>query len=188
MHTNGLQGISRWWLGVRWVVWGGAAVLLLLPLLAMQFTGEVNWTWSDFVVMGTLLSLVCGAFELAIRTARSDTYVIAFGIGVATAFLTTWSNLAVGIIGNENNPANLMFFGVVAIAFFGSIIAGFTSRRMAYAMEAAALAQLAACVAALVLDGTYVFVITAVFAGMWLASAQLFRKAARQEAGSRAAS
>ena len=40
---------------VRWLVWGGAAALLLLPLVAMQFTEEVQWTWHDFVIMGVML-------------------------------------------------------------------------------------------------------------------------------------
>ena len=33
-------------------------------------------------------------------------YVLAFGIAVATAFLTTWIDLAVGFTGGEDNPAN----------------------------------------------------------------------------------
>ncbi|MDB5696794.1 MAG: hypothetical protein JWN21_2337, partial [Sphingomonas bacterium] len=40
------------------IVWGGVATLLLIPAIAMQFTAEVNWTASDFVVMGVLLASV----------------------------------------------------------------------------------------------------------------------------------
>ena len=42
------------WRGMCWVGWGGAAVLLSLPLIARRFTGEVNWTGSDFLVMGAV--------------------------------------------------------------------------------------------------------------------------------------
>jgi hypothetical protein len=41
-------------------------VLLLIPLIAMQFTNEVNWTLFDFVVAGFILGtgFIC---ELVIR-------------------------------------------------------------------------------------------------------------------------
>ena len=52
------------WRLFRWVMWGGAALLLALPLVAMQFTSEVNWTASDFVVMGAMLGIAAGTVEL----------------------------------------------------------------------------------------------------------------------------
>lgn len=172
------------WRGLRWVVLGGAAVLLSLPAVAMWFGVEgVVWTAADFVVMGVMLGLVCVAFEVAVRVARSHAYVVAAGLAVAVGFLTTWSNLAVGIIGNEDNPVNLVFFGVSAVALVGAAFARLRPSGMARAMVAAAVAQAAACVAALVLDGARVFVITGVFLAMWLLSALLFRKAGREEGG-----
>ena len=47
--------------GSRWtmLIWGGAALLLSVPFLD-GFTSEVNWSASDFVVMGTLLAVTCG--------------------------------------------------------------------------------------------------------------------------------
>ena len=75
------------------------AVLLLIPLIAMQFTDEVNWTLSDFVVMGILLlgtGLMC---ELLLRKVKKIGYrVVLVGI-VLTAFLLIWLELAVGIFG-----------------------------------------------------------------------------------------
>jgi predicted Na+-dependent transporter len=55
--------------GTRWriVIWGTAAFLLLLPLIAMQFTNEVNWDETDFVVFGAMLFGACGVYELAAR-------------------------------------------------------------------------------------------------------------------------
>jgi hypothetical protein len=181
MAAHGTMSGDRFWRTMRWVVWGGAAALLSLPLIAMQFTSEVNWTVSDFVVMGIMLTLVGVAFELSVRAARSNAYVVGAGIAVAAAFLMTWANLAVGIIGNEDNPMNLIFFGVLAIGLTGALFSRLQPLRMAYAMEATALAQAIACVFAWVFDGTHVFVITGVFLAMWLASAQLFRAAARQQ-------
>jgi hypothetical protein len=173
---------TRFWRGARWLVWGGAACLLLLPLVAMQFAGSgVDWTGLDFVFAAVMLGLVCIAFEVALRVARSNAYIVAVGFAVAAGFTMTWSNLAVGIIGNEDNPANLMFFGVLAVALAGVLWSRLRPLGMARAMEATALAQAVVCVAALVLDSAYVFVITGIFMAMWLLSAQLFRRAARAQ-------
>jgi len=183
MAANMTVSNSPLWRGVRWLVWGGAALLLLLPLVAMQFTSEVNWTLSDFVVMGVLLAMVGGAFELAVRVARSNTYVVAFGIAVATAFLTIWINLAVGIIGGEDNRANLMFVGVLAIALIGAVLARLEPLRMARAAEVTAAVQVLVGVAALFIapDQPEGVILSGILAAAWYASACLFRIAARDQ-------
>lgn len=174
---------SPLWRGVRWLVWGGLAFLLLLPLVAMRFTTEVNWGPEDFLVMGTLLALVGGAFELTVRVARSNTYVVAAAIAVGTAFLTIWINLAVGIIGDEDNRANIMFVGVLAIAFVGAVLARLEPLRMARAAEVTAAFQAMVGVAALFLapgqpEGV---ILSGILAAAWFASGQLFRAAARDQ-------
>ncbi len=183
MAANMTVSNSPLWRGVRWLVWGGAAGLLLLPLVAMQFTAEVHWTLSDFVVMGALLALVGGAYELAVRVARSNTYVVAFGIAVATAFFTIWINLAVGIIGGEDNPANALFFAVLAVGLIGALLARLAPARMARAMAVTAVAQALVGVVAFVTTTGHPegYVLSGFFAAMWLTSAQLFRVAARDE-------
>lgn len=170
------------WRTLRWVVWGGAALLLLAPLIAMRFTREVDWSPVDFLVMGTLLALVGGAYELAVRVARTHVYVIAFGVAAGTAFLTIWANLAVGIVGEPAEPINRLYFGVVAVAVIGAALARLRPAGMARAMLAAALAQAAGSVVGLFADGVTVFVLTAVFAVLWLVSAALFHRAAKQTA------
>ncbi|HSN48820.1 MAG TPA: hypothetical protein VLR29_08675 [Flavobacterium sp.] len=72
------------------------ALLLLLPLIAMQFTKEVNWTLFDFVVAGVLLfgtGILC---ELAIRKIKNTKYRIAAVAIILAALLLLWSELAVG--------------------------------------------------------------------------------------------
>lgn len=169
--------------GVRWriLLWGGAALLLLLPLIAMQFTTEVAWTRSDFVIMGVMLATVCGGIELAVRMSRHHAARAGAGVALVTAFLLTWVNLAVGIIGNENNPLNQMFAGVVAVAVLAAVAARFRPGGMAVAMAVTALAQTLAAVVAQAY-GHFTWVLTAVFVGLWLGSAWLFRKAARDQA------
>ncbi len=161
-------------------IWGGAAALLLLPAVAMQFTSEVQWTGSDFVVMGVLLGIACALYELGARLSGSVAYRAGFGLGVLTGFLTVWVNLAVGMLGDEDGSANLMFLAVLAIAGLGSLLARFRARGMARAMALAGAAQLAAVGVALAIGGfgTRELVLTALFAAPWIASALLFRMAA----------
>lgn len=162
-------------------IWGFAACLLLLPLIAMQVPGTgVDWTLSDFVIMGILLSTACGAYEVATRMNRNTMYRLGAGVAVVTGFLTVWVNLAVGMILSENNLENLVFLGVLAIAILGALIARFRARGMAVAMTAAAVAQLACAVWGAMIDRIHVGLLIAVFAGFWLASAALFRVAAQQ--------
>ncbi|GEP97194.1 hypothetical protein [Chitinophaga cymbidii] len=76
-----------------------AALLLLIPLVAMQFTAEVNWSPFDFIVAGVLLfgtGLLC---ELVIRNVKKTEYRIAIVVGILAALVLIWIELAVGIFG-----------------------------------------------------------------------------------------
>lgn len=167
---------------VRWLVWGGAAGLLLLPLVAMQFTTEVNWDGFDFLVMGGMLLTSCVLYEIAAFLARSNAYMVAAGIAVGGAFLTVWANGAVGIIGSEDNPANGIFYWVIAFEFAASALVLLRARPMAWVMVATAVAQLAVCLYAWLAGMGHVWVFTGVMCALWLTSARLFREAARLQA------
>lgn len=107
----------------------------------MQFTDQVAWDETDFAVMGIMLFGACSAYELAARTTRNIAYQAAVGVAVVAAFILIWMNLAVGIIGAEDNPANLMFGGVLAVAILGALVVRFKPYGMARALAATALAQ-----------------------------------------------
>lgn len=174
-HPRGPQ-LSGW----RLLMWGGAAALLLLPLIAMRFTDEVNWSPFDFLVFGAMLTVACGACELAVRLSRGNRlYRVGAFLAVATGFLLVWVNLAVGFIGGERNPANLMYGGVLGIGLLGACIARFRPRGMAMAMLATAVAQLAVGVIAHSGGMDHPWPATAAFTALWLASAGLFDRAAR---------
>jgi hypothetical protein len=167
---------------VRAVAWGGAAALILLPLVAMRFTSEVDWDAADFLLAIGLVGGVGLMFELAVRMSPSRSYRAGVAVALAAAFLLTWINLAVGIIGNEENPFNLLYFAVIAVAALGAVAARFRAGGMAVAMAVAAGGQVLVAVIALAGGFGFTGPITVFFGGLWLASAWLFRKAAREAA------
>ncbi len=149
----------------------------------------MNWSVADFVVFAAMLTGVGGAWFLAVRRTTSHKYRLAVGVALGAAFFLVWINGAVGIIGDENNDANMMFPGVLAVALGGAVIARFRPRGMARTMYATTAAQvLVAVVALLVVPGPpgpgwpwdFLF-LTVMFAGLWLLSARLFHAAAHQQ-------
>lgn len=75
------------------------AAILLVPFVAMQFTGEVNWSTFDFVVAGVLLAGTGLAYVLTTMKMGSSRSRLAIGAVFAVALLLVWAELAVGIIG-----------------------------------------------------------------------------------------
>lgn len=178
----GIRRRGRWTL----VFWGLAVGLLLLPFAAMRFSASgVNWTAADFIFMGVLLGIVGLGLELAARRGNRA-YNMATGLALAACFFLIVLTGAVGIIGDEGEPANLLFGAVILVALLGAVAARFRSAGMARAMAAGAFVQLLVPVAALILRpgaaaaiwSPEVPISTLVFAAIWLGSAWLYRKAA----------
>lgn len=178
-------GSNRW----RAARWTAATLILLVPLVAMQFTDEVNWDLTDFIFAGGLILIAGVGWELAMRVSAHQAFRLAAGAAIAAAFLLVWVNAAVGVIGSENNRSNLMFGGVLAVALIGALVARFLPRGMERAMWATAAAQVLVAVVALAADlGTDgsnwpwdVVGLTGFFTALWIASALLFRRAANEQ-------
>ena len=160
-------------------VWGGAAALMLLPVLAMRAVEGGPSEPGDFIFMGVLLAGVGLGYELAARVTSRRAYPAGAGAALLAALLLTWINLAVGIIGSEDDPANWMFGGVLVTAMVGAGLARFRARGLARAMLAAAAAQVLVFVGALAGGFGFTGPITVFFTALWLISAWLFQKAAR---------
>lgn len=183
MRTGSIQNACRAALDVALV----AAFLLLLPLLAMQVTDEVVWDPADFAIAGALLFGTGLTYKLVAKKMGDITYRVAIGVSLAAAFLLVWVNLAVGVIGKEGDPANLMYAGVLAVGIIGSIIARFQPRGMARALSMTAIAQ--ALVAAIALIAGLgspssgpgeILMLNGFFVALFVGSAWLFRRAARR--------
>jgi hypothetical protein len=159
------------------------AFTLLIPLLTAP-----AWTLADFVFAGVFIFGTGLTFVLVARKVGNSAYRFAVGVALAAAFLLVWLTGAVGIIGSEDNNANVMYFGVLAIAIIGAIIARFRPPGMARALFATALAQALVSVIALIITlgspgsppgvlGT--LILNGFFVGLFVGSAWLFREAAR---------
>ena len=74
-------------------------LVLLVPLVAMQFTAEVSWDWKDFTAAGALLFTTGSLFVLVAKRLPRKRRLVA-GAVFAAAFLYVWLELAVGVFTN----------------------------------------------------------------------------------------
>jgi hypothetical protein len=164
------------------------ACILMVPLAAMQFTDEVDWTLFDFIVMGILLFGSGLTYELIARKGGTTAYRAGVGVAVAAGLILIWLNLAVGLIGSEDNPANALYGGVLIVGLIGATIARLQPHGMARALFATALAQFLVPVIALMIwkprilteevPGVVgVFILNMFFVALFVVSALLFRQA-----------
>ena len=158
-----------WW---RLAMWGALATLLSLPAIF-----RFPWTASDFVIMGIMLGSVGLGIEFLVR--RSGSYAFRLGAvaAVLTSFMTVWANLAVGMIGSEDNPYNLYFMAIPLVVFVTAAMVRFEACRIAWILAGAAAVQLALALGGLDVDlrGAR---FSSFFAVLWLIAAALFWGAA----------
>lgn len=82
---------------LHYLLWLGAAALLLVPAAAMLMTPEVNWGAEDFAVFAVMLTLFCLVIEAAWALLASPSRRFAAAVLAVAAFLAVWAELAVGI-------------------------------------------------------------------------------------------
>ena len=73
----------------------------MIPLLAMQFTEDVNWSIFDFVVMGFLLLFFSLGIDLTMKKVKNENVKILYIVLTILIFLLIWAELAVGIFGSQ---------------------------------------------------------------------------------------
>jgi hypothetical protein len=164
------------------------AAILAIPLVAMFFTNEVNWTAFDFVFAGVLLFSAGLAYELVTSKAKAGAYRIAVGIACLTTLVLMWANAAVGIIGD--GPVNAWYAAVPLVLIAGSTLVLLRSDGMMYVLYAAAATMmLIPTIAFFTFHPPFdsgavgVFMINAFFAGLYILAALFFRSAARARSG-----
>lgn len=185
------------WRGSMWrrAMWLGAVAFLAWPAVAMRMGVEgVDWDAGDFVLMGLLLALAGGAVEFGMRLSGLLAYRAGVVVAVGGAFLLVWVNLAVGLIGSEDDPANLMYAGVLLTGLFGALLSRLRARGLMRTLLAMAAVHVLVPIVAVLMDGIHpatslfeLVGVTLFFLAPWLLSAALFAMAAKADAAPRAA-
>lgn len=117
-------------------------LLLLIPLAAKLLTDEMNWSLFDFAVMGILIFSTVFIYKLITLKKDNLVYKYAAALALISCFLLLWVNLAVGILGSEDNPANLLYGLVLLVGLLGSIVVRFKPVGMAKTLFIMCLVQL----------------------------------------------
>jgi hypothetical protein len=88
----------------------GTAILLLVPFLLMILKiplydpgsgyDVINWSMSDFVMMGSLIFVTISFFLIVIRKVQKKSHRIALAMAFLLGFLWLWAELAVGVFTN----------------------------------------------------------------------------------------
>lgn len=165
------------------------ALPLLAPLVAMRFTSEVNWTASDFVVAYVLFAGAGFAYRFVTSRTGSVLFRCAAALAVFAGLSLIWVNLAVGFIGNEDNPANLLFGAVLATGVLGAALSRFEPQGLARTLFATAAVQFLVPVAAYLIwrpnfdaNVMKIFALNGVWVLIFAVSGVLFRQSAEQPA------
>jgi hypothetical protein len=143
----------------------------------MQFTSAVSWTGSDFMVAALIIGGIGLMAEILVRVSPDRFYRAGSAAALAAIFLTVWSNLAVGIVGDGANEFNLAYMGLVLLAVIGAALARFRAAGMML-VAILAIVCLAAVAFAAAWDGWRVWPQTLFLMVPWALAAALFRKAA----------
>jgi hypothetical protein len=115
-------------------------------------------------------------------------YRVGLAVALAASFLQVWINLAVGIVGSEDNPVNQGFYLVVAAAAACAFTARLRADGMARAMLAVAGVQALLGIAVATAPSTAriepmgaigVLALSGGFTALWLLSAALFHRSAQ---------
>jgi hypothetical protein len=117
----------------------GAGLVLLIPVV---LTLLALWHWKPGALVLAVVLLVGGvhlAYELVVKKIGDKAYLLAVGVALAAVFLLVWINAAVGgILGDD--PANMMYFGVLLVGWIGALIARLEPWGMSRALLATAFA------------------------------------------------
>jgi hypothetical protein len=185
---DGIMGGKGSWNSapLRVAAWSVAAALMAVALAAQLVTGGFGWSGFDFILVAVILAAGAALFDFIARRSPNFAYLAGAAAALAAGFGLFVVNGAVGLVGSEDEPINLLFGAVILVAIIGALRARGRRDRLAQAMVAAAITHVGVSIVAMlaVTDragagiGAEIAGLS-MFAGLWLASAALFRMSRR---------
>ncbi|MFA7287539.1 MAG: hypothetical protein WC055_01535 [Melioribacteraceae bacterium] len=170
-----------------------SALLLIIPLTAKIISEEMKWSIFDFFAAWSLIFIASFIYRMASKNVNNITYKAAIALSVFSGLFLIWSNLAVGLMGNENNSINLVYPGVLAIGTLGAIVTRLQPRGMAIVLFIMAFSHLIISALALIAGVQYapessvteILAVNGFFAFLWTASGLLFLNTVKENANSK---
>ncbi|MEO8597424.1 MAG: hypothetical protein ABI759_29170 [Candidatus Solibacter sp.] len=110
--------------------------LLMVPLVASQVVEGWNWNAGSFVFTYVLFFGTGMAYALISRKMGAWAYKAGVGLALVAGFVMGWATMV--HMSESDNPANLVYFGVLAVGGVGAWLARLEARGMARALFAMA--------------------------------------------------
>ena len=103
--------------------------LLMVPLVASRLVEGWNWHAGSFVIVYVLFFGIGMAYAVIAKKMGAWSYKAGVGIALAAAFGLGWSNMV--HVADSGNPANLMYYSVLAVGGIGAWLARLEARGLA---------------------------------------------------------
>jgi hypothetical protein len=174
-NTTHMTQLSKTMLRVALVALG----LLMAPLVASQVVEGWNWPAGAFVFVYLLFFATGMAYALIARKMGSWAYKAGVGVALVAGFALGWSNMV--HVADSENPANLVYYTVLAVGVVGAWLARLEARGLALTLFA--MAATLALIAVMLPSGAPPYLSRnmaighGVFVALFTASGLLFRHA-----------
>lgn len=109
----------------------------------------MNWDTADFLIAGGLIAAVGSLLMIGLRASSRLSYRAGFALALLTGLAIIWSALAVGIVADEGDPADLMYAAILFGGFVAAWAVRFSPRSMRWNLYAISAATGAAGLAAI---------------------------------------
>ena len=160
-----------------------ALALLMVPLVASQVVEGWNWPARAFVFVYVLFFGTGMAYALIARKMDSWAYKAGVGVALVAGFALGWSNMV--HVADSENPANLVYYSVLAVGVVGALLARLKARGLALTLFA--MASTLALIAVMLPSGAPPYLARnmaighGVYVSLFIASGLLFRHASLAE-------
>jgi hypothetical protein len=157
----------------------GALAVLMVPLVASQVVEGWNWDAGTFVIVYVLFFGTGMVYAVIARKMGAWSYKAGVGVALMAGFALGWSNMV--HVADSENPANLVYYSVLAVGGVGAWLARLEARGLARTLFAMAVTL--ALIAVMLPSGAPPYlarnmaILHGVFVALFTASGLLFRHA-----------